>query len=47
MEAFIDFANDLLPGALWDLETPREAFQRKLPVEVVLGLPLRQVEAGA
>ena len=47
LEEFIAFANDLLHGALWELETPREAFQRKLPVEALLGLHLRLVEARA
>jgi hypothetical protein len=27
-------------------ETPREAFQRKLPTEVLLGLQLGRVETG-
>jgi putative transposase len=47
LEEFIDFANGLIHGALWDLETPREAFQRKLPPEALLGLHMKQVEAMA
>ena len=44
---FIDWYNDQIHDALWleMYETPREAFQRKLPPEVLLGLHLRQVEA--
>lgn len=47
LDEFIDFARGLLPGALGELETPREAFQRKLPVETLLGPHLKQVEARA
>jgi putative transposase len=44
---FLDWYNGEIHDALWTemYETPREAFQRKLPAEVLLGLHLRQVEA--
>jgi putative transposase len=47
LRAWIDWKNDEVHGALWDLETPREAFQRKLPPETLLGLHLERVEAIA
>ena len=47
LRAWIDWKNDEIHGALWDLETPREAFQRKLPPETLLGLYLGRVEAIA
>ena len=51
LEAFIEWYNDQIHDALWQelYETPREAFQRKLPQEVLLGLHLRlsTEEAGA
>ncbi|MGI0156826.1 MAG: DDE-type integrase/transposase/recombinase, partial [Thermoplasmata archaeon] len=47
LQAWIDWKNDEIHGALWPLETPREAFQRKLPVETLLGLHLTRVEALA
>jgi putative transposase len=47
LQAWIDWKNDEVHGALWTLETPREAFQRKLPPESLLGLYLRRVEATA
>ena len=42
---FIEWHNDQIHDGLWleQYETPREAFQRKLPPEVLLGLHLRQV----
>lgn len=44
---FIDWYNGEIHDALWleMHETPREAFQRELPPEVLLGLHLRQVES--
>jgi transposase InsO family protein len=44
---FIDWYNGEIHDALWleMYETPQEAFQRKLPPEVLLGLHLRHVEA--
>ncbi|MGC2035423.1 MAG: DDE-type integrase/transposase/recombinase [Thermoplasmata archaeon] len=47
LEEWIAWKNDEVHGALWALETPREAFQRKLPPETLLGLHLRQVEQDA
>jgi putative transposase len=47
LQAWIDWKNDEVHGALWKLETPREAFQRKLPPETLLGLHLERVEAVA
>ena len=46
---FIAWYNDQIHDALWTeiYETPREAFQRKLPPEVLLGLHERQVVAMA
>ncbi|MHB8351194.1 MAG: transposase family protein [Thermoplasmata archaeon] len=43
---FIGWYNGEIHDALWTemYETPREAFQRKLPTEVLLGLHLRLVE---
>lgn len=40
LQAWIDWNNDLIHDALWTqlYETPREAFQRKLPPEAILGL---------
>ena len=48
LAAFIDWYNDQIHDALWEelYETPREAFQRKLPQEVLLGLLFR-MEASA
>jgi len=42
---FIDWHNDQIHDGLWleQYETPREAFQRKLPPEVLLGLHLHQI----
>ena len=47
LHEFIDWNNDQIHDSLWVemFETPREAFQRKLPTEILLGLHLRQVEA--
>lgn len=47
LREFIDWYNGEIHDALWleMFETPREAFQRKLPPEVLLGLHMRQVEA--
>ncbi len=47
LREFIDWYNGEIHDALWleMFETPREAFQRKLPAEVLLGLHLRQVES--
>ena len=47
LAAWIAWKNDEVHGALWDLETPQEAFQRKLPPETLLGLHLNRVEAMA
>jgi putative transposase len=44
---WIAWKNDEVHGALRPLETPLEAFQRKLPPESLLGLHLRRVEAEA
>ena len=48
LREFIEWYNDQIHDALWleMYETPGEAFQRKLPTEVLLGLHLRQVESG-
>lgn len=47
LDEFIDWKNDEIHGALWvaEFETPREAWQRKLPMENQLGLFLARVEA--
>ena len=47
LHQFIDWYNGQIHGALWlaQLETPREAWQRKMPPEVLLGLHLQAVEA--
>lgn len=47
LAAWVDWKNDEIHGALWALETPREAFQRKLPAETLLGLHAARVEAMA
>jgi putative transposase len=47
LKEWIAWKNDEVHGALWALETPREAFQRKLPPETLLGLHLERVEALA
>jgi putative transposase len=46
LEEFIDWSNGQIHDALWlkVFETPSEAWQRKLPTEVLLGLHLRSVE---
>ena len=46
LKEFLDWYNDEIHDALWVemFETPRRAFQRKLPPETLLGLHLRQVE---
>lgn len=44
---FIRWYNDQIHDALGYLETPKEAFQRKLPAETLLGLHLRLVEKSA
>ncbi len=46
LEEFIEWYNDEIHDALWVemFETPKKAFQRKLPPESLLGLHLRQVE---
>jgi putative transposase len=44
LEEWIEGYNHAIHGALWDMECPAEAFQRKLPVEALLGLHGRQVE---
>ncbi len=41
---FIEVYNHAIHGSLWDLECPAEAFQRKLPMEALLGLHERLVE---
>jgi putative transposase len=47
LEEFVRWYNDQIHDGLWleQHETPREAFQRKLPTEVLLGLHFRQVSA--
>jgi transposase InsO family protein len=49
LREFIEWYNGEIHDALWleMFETPRQAFQRKLPPEVLLGLHMRQVEAVA
>lgn len=49
LQAFVEWNNDQIHDSLWTevYETPREAFQRKLPTELLLGLHLRQVEVEA
>lgn len=47
LQGWIDLKNDEVHGALGPLETPREAFQRELPPETLLGLYLARVEATA
>ncbi|EQD27699.1 hypothetical protein B2A_15138 [mine drainage metagenome] len=44
----VEWYNEEIHDALWTkmYETPREAFQRKLPTEVLLGPHLRRVKAG-
>jgi putative transposase len=44
VDEFIEWYNHAIHGALWDLECPAEAFQRKMPVEALLGLHVRLVE---
>ncbi|MCA1819227.1 MAG: DDE-type integrase/transposase/recombinase [Halobacteriales archaeon] len=46
LQEFVDWHNEQIHDALWleMYENPREAFQRKLPPEVLLGVFLRQVE---
>jgi transposase InsO family protein len=44
LEEFIEWYNHAIHGALWDLECPSEAFQRKMPPEALLGLHERLVE---
>ena len=48
LQEFLDWYNDQIHDALWTemYETPKEAFVRKMPTEVLLGLHLRQVERG-
>lgn len=48
LQGWIDWYNDQIHDALWTevFETPKEAFQRKLPPESLLGLHLRLVETG-
>ena len=45
---WIEWYNDQIHDSLWVEvdETPREAWQRKMPPEVLLGLHLRIVEGG-
>jgi putative transposase len=49
LREFIEWYNDQIHDALWleMYETPREAFQRKLPTDVLLGLHIRRVENGS
>ncbi len=49
LREFVEWYNDEIHDALWleMFETPRKAFQRKLPVESLLGLHLRRVEVLA
>jgi len=44
LEEFIEAYNHAIHGALWDMECPAEAFQRKLPPEALLGLHERLVD---
>ena len=46
LSGFIEWYNDQIHGSLWTrmFETPREAWQRKLPTDVLLGLHARSVE---
>jgi transposase InsO family protein len=49
LSEFIEWYNGQIHGALWieTFETPQEAWQRKMPPDVLLGLHLRSVEAAA
>ena len=49
LEEFIEWYNGQIHDALWlkVFETPSEAWQRKLPPEVLLGLHLRAVEGAS
>ena len=44
LKEWIEVSNDLIHGALRELETPREAWQRKLPEESLLRLYVKQIE---
>jgi transposase InsO family protein len=46
LEEFIVWNNEQIHDALWlkVFETPREAWQRKMPADVLLGLHLQAVE---
>ncbi len=44
LKEWIEVNNDLIHGALRELETPREAWQRKLPEESLLRLYVKQIE---
>ena len=44
LEEWIDWYNSAIHSSLWELECPREAFQRKLPPESLLGLHERLVD---
>ena len=48
LQEFIDWYNDQIHDGLWVemYETPKEAFVRKMPTEVLLGLHLRHVESA-
>lgn len=48
LEEFIEWHNDQIHDSLWVemFETPREAWQRKMPPEVQLGQFLRRLSAG-
>jgi transposase InsO family protein len=49
LEGFIEWHNAQIHGALWieQLETPSEAWQRKMPPDVQLGKFLQRAEASA
>jgi putative transposase len=44
LDGWIGWYNHAIHGALWDMECPAEAFQRKLPPEALLGLHTRLVD---
>ena len=48
LEEFLEWHNDQVPESLWVEmhETPREAWQRKMPGEVQLGQFFRRIEEG-
>lgn len=48
LEEFVGWYNDQIHESVWTelYETPTEAWQRKMPIEVQLGQFLRSVEGG-